>query len=101
MFVIFFGSILSASAQNRDSTKVDTAQLDKYRIDPGHNPLPQPFRPIQIGQAQVPVDMLDYKVSYWHKSLIFQLNFSQSAFTSNYAAGGISSGNRAGHHVGL
>jgi hypothetical protein len=33
---------------------------------------------------------LDYKVNYWHKSVIFSLNFSQSAFTSNYAAGGIS-----------
>jgi len=91
LFVIFFGFWRTASAQNSDSTKVDTAQLNKYRIDPGHNPLPQPFRPIQILPAQVPVDMLDYKISYWHKSLIFQLNFSQSAFTSNYSAGGISS----------
>ena len=91
LFVIFFGTILTASAQSRDSTKVDTAQLNKYRIDPGRNALPQLFRPIQIVPGQVPVDMLDYKISYWHKSLIFQLNFSQSAFTSNYAAGGISS----------
>lgn len=34
--------------------------------------------------------MLDYQVSYWHKSVLFGLNFSQSAFSSNYAAGGIS-----------
>ncbi len=91
LFVIFLGSLLSANAQNRDSLKVDTAQLNKYRIDPGHNALPQLVRPIQIAPALIPVDMLDYKINYWHRSLIFGLNFSQSAFTSNYSAGGISS----------
>jgi hypothetical protein len=91
LLVILFGSLLTAAAQNRDSTKVDTSLLNKYRIDPSHNALPQLYRPIQIKAAQIPVDMLDYKISYWHKSLIFALNFSQSAFTSNYAAGGISS----------
>jgi hypothetical protein len=34
--------------------------------------------------------LLDYKINYWHRSIIFGLNFSQSAFTSNYSAGGIS-----------
>jgi hypothetical protein len=90
LFVIFFCCCTAAAAQNRDSTKVDTALLDKYRVNPGHNPLPQLYRPIQIKLVRIPVDMLDYKISYWHKALIFGLNFSQSAFTSNYAAGGIS-----------
>jgi hypothetical protein len=88
--LIFFGFIFTAKAQTPDSLKVDTSQLNKYRIDPGHNALPQLYRPIQIGEQLLPVNMLDYKVSYWRKSLIFTLNFSQSAFTSNYSAGGIS-----------
>jgi Protein of unknown function (DUF3078) len=88
MFLCFF---FQAKAQNPDSVKVDTAKLNKYRVDPGHNALPQIYRPIQIQEQQLPVSMLDYKVNYWHRSLIFGLNFSQSAFTSNYSAGGISS----------
>jgi len=45
---------------------------------------------MQIKKEFVPVDMLDYKISYWRKAIIFGLNFSQSAFTNNYSAGGIS-----------
>jgi len=73
-----------------DSLKVDTNLLNKYRVDPGKNSLPVIYRPIQINKELVPVDMLDYKISYWHKSVIFGLNFSQSAFTGNYSAGGVS-----------
>jgi hypothetical protein len=88
--LLLFGFILPAKAQKTDSLKVDTNLLNKYRVDPGRNSLPTLFRPIQLQKEQLPVTMLDYAVSYWHKSVIFGLNFSQSAFTSNYSAGGIS-----------
>jgi len=88
--LILLGFTIPAKAQKTDTTKVDTAELNKYRIDPGRNPLPNIFRPIQIQPQLMPVTLLDYKISYWHKSVIFGLNFSQSAFTSNYSAGGIS-----------
>jgi Protein of unknown function (DUF3078) len=85
---VFF---LSASAQKNDTLKVDTAQLGKYRIDPGKNALPVIYRPIQVKQEYIPVTMLNYKVSYWRRSIVFSLNFSQSAFSSNYSAGGVNS----------
>ncbi len=88
-FLLFLGIVLSANAQKTDSLKVDTNLLNKYRIDPGINAIPIRVRPIQLQKQLVPVSMLDYKVSYWHKSLIFGLNFSQSAFSSNYSAGGV------------
>ena len=88
---LLLGVVLSASAQKTDSLKVDTNQLNKYRIEPGKNALPFRFVPIQVHQEQIPVTMLDYKISYWHKAVIFGLNFSQSAFSNNYSAGGISS----------
>jgi len=90
LILLIFGFILSAKAQKTDSTKVDTNQLNKYRIDPGKNALPMLYPPIQLKKELLPVDMLDYKISYWHKSIIFGLNFSQSAFSSNYSAGGVS-----------
>ena len=89
-FLFLFGIAFSAKAQKTDSLKVDTNQLNKYRIEPGKNALPFRFVPIQIHQEQIPVTMLDYRISYWHKAILFGLNFSQSAFSSNYSAGGIS-----------
>jgi hypothetical protein len=90
LFLLFIiASALSATAQKTDSLRADTNQLNKYRIDPGKNSLPLRYRPIQIQQDQVPVTMMDYKVSYWHKSVTFQLNFAQSAFSNNYSAGGV------------
>ena len=88
-FLLFFGFVLTASAQKADSLKVDTNLLNKYRVDPGRNSLPELFRPVRIQEQLLPVSLLDYKVSYWHKSIIFGLNFSQSAFSNNYAAGGV------------
>ena len=90
LFILLLCGALGASAQKTDSLKVDTNQLNKYRIEPGKNALPQRFREVQINREQLPVTMLDYQVSYWHKWVLFGLNFSQSAFSSNYAAGGIS-----------
>jgi hypothetical protein len=89
-FLLSFGFFLSAKAQKTDSLKVDTNLLNKYRIEPGRDALPVFFRPVQIQEELLPVTMLDYKVSYWHKSILFGLNFSQSAFSSNYSAGGVS-----------
>jgi hypothetical protein len=81
----------SAFAQKTDSLKVDTNLLNHYRIDPGRNALPIRIRPIQITEEQIPVELLDYKVSYWRKSVVFGLSFNQSAFSNNWSAGGISS----------
>jgi hypothetical protein len=92
--VFLFGALTvkaqKADSLKKDSTKIDTAQLNKYRIDPGKNAIPVISRPISIQPEFIPTSMLDYKVSYWHKSITFALNFSQSAFTSNYSAGGVS-----------
>ncbi|ASU32567.1 DUF3078 domain-containing protein [Mucilaginibacter xinganensis] len=89
-FLFLFGIAISAKAQKTDSLKIDTNLLNKFRIEPGKNPLPFRFREIRIHQEEVPVTMMDYRVSYWHKAVVFGLNFSQSAFSSNYSAGGIS-----------
>lgn len=86
---IFFFS--SAFAQKTDTLKADTSLLNKYRIDPGKNAIPVRIRPVQISEQLIPVELLDYKVSYWHKNIIWGLNFNQSAFTNNWSAGGISS----------
>ncbi len=84
-----FGVVLSAAAQKKDSLKIDTNLLNKYRIEPRKNAIPVRQRPIQIREELIPVTLLDYKVSYWHKSVVFGLNFSQAAFSANYSAGGV------------
>lgn len=73
----------------RDTIKIDTAQINKLRIDSRKNAIPTRVRPVQLQRAQVPLNMLDYKINYWKKAITFGLNFSQSAFTGNYAAGGV------------
>jgi len=90
-FLLVFIMAAPAFAQKADSTKADTNKLNKYRAEPGRNALPYRFVPLQIQPEKLPVTMLDYEVSYWHKTVLFGLNFSQAAFSSNYAAGGISS----------
>jgi hypothetical protein len=77
LFVLLTWFSLSAAAQQTDTLKADTNQLNKYRIDPGRNALPEIYRPVQIGQQLIPVNLLDYKISYWRKSTIFGLNFSR------------------------
>src|SRR5437588_710755 len=79
----------SAFAQKTDSLKADTNLLNKYRLDPRKNTLPIRVRPMQISEEQIPIELLDYKVSYWHKSIVFGLNFNQSAFSNNWSAGGV------------
>ena len=88
-FIFLFFCSISAFAQQADSLKVDTNQLNRYRLEPRKNSLPLRIRPIQLQEQLVPVDMLDYKVSYWHKSIVFGLNFAQSAFSTNWSAGGV------------
>ncbi|HEY4195385.1 MAG TPA: DUF3078 domain-containing protein [Mucilaginibacter sp.] len=90
-------SVSSALAQNTDSLKkadtvlkVDTNLLNRYRIDPRKNSVPIRIRPIQISEEQIPVELLDYKVNYWHKTVVFGLNFNQSAFSNNWSGGGVS-----------
>ena len=89
IILIFFFS--SAFGQKTDTLKADTNLLNKYRLDPGKNALPMRSRPVQISEQLIPVELLDYKVSYWRKSVVFGLNFNQAAFTNNWSAGGISS----------
>jgi hypothetical protein len=92
IFLALFLAALSAAAQNtatKDSLKIDTALLNKYRIDPPKNSLPVRVRALQIQPELIPISLLDYRVNYWHKWITFALNFSQSAFTNNYSAGGV------------
>jgi hypothetical protein len=83
----------SARAQNTDSlkktdVKIDTALLNRYHIYPRKNAVPVPVRVIQIRPEAIPVTMLDYHINYWRKWITVGLNFSQSAFSNNYASGG-------------
>ncbi|MGF7040527.1 DUF3078 domain-containing protein [Mucilaginibacter lappiensis] len=94
LFLVSITFGISAKAQQtdtlkRDTVKIDTAQINKLRIDSRKNAIPTRVRPVQLQRAQVPFTMLDYKVNYWKKAITFGLNFSQSAFTSNYSAGGV------------
>jgi hypothetical protein len=93
-FLLMITITLSANAQTADTVKKDTVKIDsnllnKYRIQTKKNAIPVPPTPIQIQQELIPVTMLDYKISYWRKFITFGLNFSQAAFSSNYAAGGV------------
>ncbi len=93
-FLAFLLAASCATAQKtdspgKDSVKIDTTLLNRLRIDPPKNALPVPVRGLQIERELIPISMLDYKVSYWHKWITFALNFSQSAFSDNYSAGGV------------
>lgn len=95
VFSVTICAAISATAQNADTIKKDTAKIDtmllnRYRVDPRKNALPVRTRAVQIYPELIPLSMLDYKISYWHKWITFALNFSQSAFSNNYSAGGVS-----------
>ncbi|MBD1393573.1 DUF3078 domain-containing protein [Mucilaginibacter sp. ZB1P21] len=75
----------------KDSVKIDTNLLNKYRLYPQRNSIPVKNIQLQIQQEQLPVSLMDYKVNYWRKYITFALNFNQAAFSNNYAAGGITS----------
>jgi hypothetical protein len=79
------------SLKKADSTKIDTALLNKYRIEPRRNALPIRVKPAVIREELIPVDMMDYKVNYWRKWITFGANLAQSAFSSNWSSGGVSS----------
>jgi hypothetical protein len=97
LFCLFFISLaLTASAQEtdtlkKDSIKIDTNLLNKYRRYPPKNAIPVKTRTIQIQQELIPVTLMDYKVNYWRKNITFALNFNQAAFSNNYSAGGVTS----------
>ncbi|MBB6129456.1 DUF3078 domain-containing protein [Mucilaginibacter lappiensis] len=94
LFLALIALGINAKAQQTDSlkhdtVKIDTAQINKLRIDSRKNAIPTRIRPVLLQRSQIPLTMLDYKVNYWKKAITFGLNFSQSAFTGNYAAGGV------------
>jgi hypothetical protein len=109
LFFLLFALTFSARAQQTDSLrrvtdslrrvdsvrreqfKLDTNLINRYHVEPPRNALPQRLRPFQIQPERIPVTMLDYKVSYWRKSVIVGINFSQSAFSDNWAGGGVNS----------
>ncbi|WP_374948521.1 DUF3078 domain-containing protein [Mucilaginibacter sp.] len=95
-FLLFISLALSAGAQTtdtieKDSLKIDTNMLNRYRLFPQKNAIPVKNRPLQIQPEYLPVNLMDYKVSYWRKNITFALNFNQAAFSNNYAAGGVTS----------
>ena len=91
VFLMLLLLSLSVKAQNTDTSriKIDTALLNRYRIDPHRNAIPTRIRSIQVHPELIPLSMLDYKVNYWRKWITFALNFNQSAFSNNYSAGGV------------
>jgi hypothetical protein len=95
LFAIIFLSGTAAIAQTdslkKDSLKTDTTLINKYRAEPAGDALPVRTRPLNITPELVAVNLPDYTISYWHKSIVFNLNFSQAAFTGNWTGGGVSS----------
>ena len=94
IFLLVVGSSF-AKAQTPDTIKkenfnTDSSLLIKYRIEPSKNLLPVVYRPVELYKEMIPLSLPGYKISYWHKFIIFALNFNQSAFTGNYSAGGVS-----------
>lgn len=81
----------NADSVRTDSIKIDTNLLNRYRIEPRRNALPVRVKPLQVQEEQVPVSMLDYKINYWRKWVVIGLNLNQSAFSNNWANGGVSS----------
>jgi hypothetical protein len=79
----------STDTIKKDSVKVDTNLLNRYRLEPRRNALPVRSRPVIITPELIPVTLPDYKFSYWHKWVLFNLNFNQAAFTNNWTGGGV------------
>ena len=79
------------SLKKADSLKIDTNLLNRYRIEPRRNALPIRVKPALIHEELIPVSLLDYKINYWRKWITFGINLNQSAFSNNWAGGGISS----------
>ena len=95
VYTVFAALVLmatSALAQSTDSAKkdIDTVLINRLRVSPPRNAIPVRSRAIQIQQTGIPITIPDYQINYWRKSITMSLNFSQSAFTSNYSAGGVS-----------
>ena len=75
----------------KDSIRIDTTLLNTFRLQPRKNELPILTRPVLITPEYIPVTLPDYKYSYWHKTVLFNFNFTQAAFTNNWTGGGVSS----------
>ncbi len=82
---------IADSTRRADSVTIDTALLNSYRIAPRRNAFPMHLRPVQIEPEKIPVTLLDYKVSYWHKNAAIGLNVNQSTFSNNWSGGGVNS----------
>lgn len=96
LVLLFIIHVAPAIGQVRDTAKTDTIKVDtnllnKYRVAPRTNALPIRIRPVLIVPELIPVDLPNYKFSYWHKWVVFNLNFNQSAFTNNWTGGGVNS----------
>ena len=65
--------------------------LNKFRLSTRKNALPVRNRPVLITPQLIPVALPDYKYSYWHKLVVFNLSFNQVAFTNNWTGGSVSS----------
>jgi len=93
LLLVLLMTAMSAAAQKadslkKDSVKIDTAILNRYHIEPKKNSLPVRTRVIQIERENIPVNLIDYKMNYWRKWITLSINFNQSAFSNNFAAGG-------------
>jgi hypothetical protein len=75
----------------KDSVKIDTDLLNKYRQDPHTNALPARIKPVLVKPELIPLSLPDYTFSYWHKWIVFNFNFNQAGFTNNWAGGGVNS----------
>ncbi|WP_232336498.1 DUF3078 domain-containing protein [Mucilaginibacter aquatilis] len=84
-------SLRRADSLRRDSIKIDTNLINRYRISPRRNAVPRQLRPIIVTPEYMPVSMMDYKISYWHKTAIIGINFNQSSFSNNWTGGGVNS----------
>lgn len=84
-------SLRRADSVRRDAIKIDTNLINSYRINPRRNALPQRLRPLQVTPEYMPVSMMDYKISYWHKYAIIGINFNQATFSNNWTGGGVNS----------
>ena len=91
MMTAFTIKVMAAAADSlkKDTIRIDTTQLSKYRQDAHKNELPVRVRPILVTPELVPVTLPDYTFSYWHKAILFNLNFNQAGFTHNWSGGGV------------
>src|SRR6218665_2682910 len=95
LFTILLAGAVPALAQVKDtlktdSVKIDTGLLNRYRIESRRNALPTRIRPVELVPEYIPLNMPEYNISHWKRWFTVALNFNQSAFSTNWSAGGVS-----------